>query len=253
MSEPGAPAVRVTMIRCATVLLEAPGLRLLTDPWFAMHLRGLPCFRRPSCAPQDLPPVDALLVSHLHPDHWDARAVARMNPVPPAAFLPPGALARLKAPLPGWRELAPWTSATLGPAEVFSVPGPHTGPDPAEVNYLVRLHGWGTFFFGGDARLDEGVLAEVRRRHGPVRLALLPVGGTRILGRRTVMSPADALRAADLLDAGLVVPMHEGGTWMSVPPLSLHPGRADHLDRLLQARGQSHRLLSLREGDSADL
>lgn len=253
MSEPGVARLCVTMIRCATLLLEAPGLRLLTDPWFSMHLRGLPCFRRPSCSPQALPAVDALLVSHLHPDHWDARAVSRMCPVPPVAFLPPGSLARLKGPLPGWRELAPWTSAMLGSAEVFSVPGPHTGPAPEEVNFLLSLPGWGTVFFGGDARLDEQVLTEVRRRHGAVRLALLPVGGTRILGRRTVMSPEDALRAADLLGASRIVPIHEGGIWMSVPPLSLHPGRAADLSRLLHARGESNRLLVLREGESADV
>ena len=83
-----------------------------------------------------------------------------------------------------------------------------------------------------------------------IRLALLPVGGTRILGRRTVMGPTDARDAALLLDAAVVIPIHEGGIWMSVPPLSLHPGRCRHLVSLFEGLGQRERVVHLREGET---
>jgi L-ascorbate metabolism protein UlaG (beta-lactamase superfamily) len=253
MSEPAAvaPSLTVTMIRCSTLLLSCGSVRLLTDPWFAMHLRGLPCFRRPGLRPEELPALDGLLVSHLHPDHFDRAAVARMTPPPRSALFPPGALARLQVPVGAdWRELPPWESTRIGPVGVTAVPGPHTLPGPEEINFVVDFPDFGAVFFGGDARLDADVLGRVKGL-APIRLALLPVGGTRIFGRRTVMGPGDAERAADLLGAERVVPIHEGGIWLSLPPASLHRGRARHLARAFARRGEADRVVVLREGESA--
>ena len=103
------------------------------------------------------------------------------------------------------------------------------------MNYYVRC-GEQTVFFGGDARLSEHY-AEARRRLGPVDVALLPIGGTLIFGRRTTLSPKDAARVASILDARVAIPIHEGGEWMPVPPASWHPGRNRHFVRDLQAEG----------------
>jgi L-ascorbate metabolism protein UlaG (beta-lactamase superfamily) len=249
--------LRVTLIRCSTVLLSWGGWHALTDPWFGRHLRGLPVFRRPGRRPEELPPLAAVLVSHLHPDHWDLPALRRLGRPPQRLLLPPGGIAAAGRGLetlggaPG--ELAPWTATDVGPVRVTAVPGPHTGPPPDEVNYVLEFPGWGAVFFGGDAKLARPVLTTVRRRHGPMRLALLPVGGTRILGVRTVMSPDDAAEAADLLGAERVVPLHEGGLWLSVPPLSLHPGRAAALAARFARAGQPERAIVLREGAAVEL
>lgn len=241
---------RVTMIRCATLLLEWGGFCVLTDPWFSMRLWVIPCRRRPGIAVEALPPVDAVLVSHLHPDHWDERAVARLRPAPRTVLFPPGGLARAGTAGPGWREVAPWTDTLVGEVRVFAVPGPHTGPGPDEVNYVLDFPGFGGVFFGGDARFERAVLGEVARRFAPVRVAMLPVSGTRVLGRRTVMSPREAEAAADLLRADVVIPIHEGGVWLSLPPLSLHPGRAQDLKDHFERRGEPDRVRVLAEGES---
>jgi N-acyl-phosphatidylethanolamine-hydrolysing phospholipase D len=246
-------ALRVTMIRCSTLLLEWRDQRWLTDPWFAMHLRGLPCFRRPGLQPRELPPLDAVWVSHLHPDHYDPRAMRR-SLVPPLRWIfPPGSREALGILPPGGEELAPWTSTRLGEVHLHAVPGPHTGPKPDEINFLAELPGWGRIFFGGDAKLDRGVLGRVRAERGPVRLALLPVGATRIFGVRTVMWPPLAAEAADILEADRVIPIHEGGIWMSVPPASLHRGRAMQLVEIMRARGEVQRVIHLRPGESTTL
>lgn len=250
---PGGVPLRVTFVRCSTVLLSWGDVHLLTDPWFGMHMRGLPVFRRPGLAPEALPPLAAVLASHLHPDHFDAPALRRLGRPPGRLLVPPGgaaALARERLPVRP-TELPPWTTTDVGPLRVTAVPGPHTGPPPAEVNYVVAHPAWGTLFFGGDARLDALLLDAVQRRCGPFRLALLPVGGSRILGVRTVMAPGDAVRAADILDADHVVPLHEGGLWLSVPPLSRHPGRSAHLVARFAARGERERAIVLAEGEGA--
>lgn len=251
-TRPGARRLRVTMIRCATLLLEWGDFRVLTDPWFSMRLWWIPCLRRPGIPVEALPPVDAVLVSHLHPDHWDAGAVARLRPSPRAVVFPPGGLARAGGGGPGWTELPPWNDVLVGEVRFFAVPGPHTGPGPNEINYVMDFSGFGRVFFGGDARFDRAVLGEVARRFAPVRLGMLPVGGTRVLGRRTVMSPAEAEAAADLLGAEVVIPIHEGGVWLSLPPLSLHPGRAADLRRRFERRGEPDRVRVLGEGEAWD-
>jgi L-ascorbate metabolism protein UlaG (beta-lactamase superfamily) len=252
MSSSGA-ALTVTMIRCSTLLLEWRGQRWLTDPWFAMHIRGIPCLRRPGLRSEDLPPLDAVWVSHLHPDHYDPKAMARCRGVPHRWVFPPGSAAALGGLPAGGEELAPWSSTRLGEVELTAVPGPHTLPKPDEINFVARLPGWGSLFFGGDAKLDRAVMRRIRTEHGPMRLAMLPVGATRIFGKRTVMCPPHAAEAADILEAERVIPIHEGGIWLSVPPASLHRGRAVHLQEIMRRRGQGQRVLLLREGERASL
>jgi len=246
------PTLEVTMIRCSTLLIRWGELTFLTDPWFRMHMRGLPCFKRPGRRAEELPPLSALLVSHLHADHWDEAALDRLVAPPKQCLLPPDGLRHIRRrPGVAYEEVAPWTSTTVGPATVHAVPGPHTFPPPDEVNYVVELPGWGRFFFGGDARFDIENLRRIGERFRPIRVALLPVGGTLIFGKRTTMGPDDAREAALVLDAGSVVPIHEGGIWMSVPPASLHPGRARHLRRMFKRRGEPQRVRVLSEGQTA--
>jgi len=244
----------VTMIRCSTLLLEWSGVRLLTDPWFRMQLRGIPCLRRPGLDPEQVGALNAVLVSHLHPDHYDRRAIARLQPQPERVLLPPGALERLgQAVGPGWTELPLWSETEFDGIKVWSVPGPHTLPGPEEINFVLELGEWGRVFFGGDARFHGPTLTEIGRRFAPFKLALLPVGGTLILGRRTVMSPDQAQRASRLLEAETVIPIHEGGIWLSLPPLSWHPGRARHLADLAALLGHPRTVHILAEGESVEL
>jgi len=247
--KPAAP-LKVTMIRCSTLLLQWEDTCFLTDPWFAMHLRGLPCFRRPGRNLDGIPALDAVFVSHLHPDHFDLTAVRRLRPSPGRVIFPPGALEALSDPDDDWEELAPWESTRVGPVEVWAVPGPHTLPGPEETNFVLDFPGWGKAFFGGDAKFDREVIEEIATKFAPFRLAMLPVGGSRIFGKRTVMSPSDAEMATDMLQAEKVIPIHEGGIWMSVPPLSMHPGRSSHLVEAFEKRGEPGRVQVLHEGRS---
>lgn len=220
----------IQLVRASTVLLELGNVRVLTDPWFGAQLRGLPCLVAPGVSLQELPRIDLVLASHLHPDHFDRRALRTIGHSELVLIGPVGTY-QLANGCPRRRllELAPWETVAIHGLKITATPSEHTWPPPNEINFVVEAPA-GTVFFGGDARYSNA-FAEIAQRFR-VDVALLPVGGTEIFGRRTVMDPEDALRAARLLGPSLVIPIHEGGTWLSVPPLSRHPGRAARLAKI---------------------
>jgi UDP-MurNAc hydroxylase len=72
--------MRVTLIGHASILVEMEGGTCLMDPiFFDPFEEGavVSCPRR-RVFPEKLPPVDLLVISHRHPDHFDLRSVARL-------------------------------------------------------------------------------------------------------------------------------------------------------------------------------
>lgn len=106
LSESG-PGLRVTWLGHATVLVEIDGLNVLTDPVFSQRaspfqFMGPKRYRGPPCTveqvenissgylrsgfyvcfnslSQQLPRIDAVVISHSHYDHLDAGSVASLN------------------------------------------------------------------------------------------------------------------------------------------------------------------------------
>ena len=64
------------------------------------------------------------------------------------------------------------------------------------------------------------------------------------------MGPRQAWQAARVMKAGYLIPIHEGGIWMSVPPLSLHPGRPEHLLALKGNDTESPEIVILKNGET---
>jgi len=74
--------LRVTWLGHATVLIQLDGASVLTDPVFSdsvgppylRHLPGVPRrYRRCPCTVEELPCIDAVVISHSHYDHLDYR------------------------------------------------------------------------------------------------------------------------------------------------------------------------------------
>lgn len=244
-------SLEICWLRTSSLLVRAGGTTILTDPWFGRTMRGLPVFRRPALGLDELPRIDLVLASHLHRDHFDPRAVARLGHPDLQIVGAPGteAFVRRKVPATAFarvQDLAPWTSLALGDAVLHATPAQHTGPPPPEVNFVVDLAGW-RLFFGGDARRSPHH-AQIAARYGAIDVALLPVGGTLIFGQRTTLDPHDAVQVCGALRPRWAVPIHEGGEWLSVPPASWHPGRARDFGRLLARSGLATRPVVLRPG-----
>jgi len=242
--------LRITLVRTSCLLLEYGGRRLLTDPWFETRMRFLPVFRQPGIPLASVPPLDLVLASHLHPDHFDDLAVKQLNHPGMSVVGTIGTAQRCAELGVGpVVELAPWQRAEVAGFGLVATPAEHTGPPPPEVNFLIEAGPW-RIFFGGDARWSRH-FQDIGDRLGPFDIALLPMGGTLIFGHRTTMGPADAVRACNALRPRWAIPIHEGGEWMPVPPASWHPGRHRHFVDLLDRSGLPVAPCVLRPGESA--
>jgi L-ascorbate metabolism protein UlaG (beta-lactamase superfamily) len=175
--------ITVSWIGHATLLVGIRGHWLLTDPVFSERLVGV--VRRqvePPLAPSELPPLDAILISHAHFDHLDLPSLRRLSDVP--LLVPSGLPAVLPRDLPQHPVVAldTWQSWTSGELRITAVPAAH-----GDGRYLIdrwhkRTHtGWvielggRTVYFAG----DTGYVAEQARELGrrfQIDVGLIPVG-----------------------------------------------------------------------------
>lgn len=215
--------LRVTFVNHATVLIQTDGVNILTDPNWSLRSAPVVGVRRrrpPGLRFDDLPPIDAVLVSHDHHDHMDVATLARLekrwHPAIFTGLRNGGFLARQG--IPGAHELDWWQTASIAPGvTVTAVPARHSsGRSPLRPNRtlwcgFVLSGPSGSIYFAGDTGWGAHfpVIAEAFPR---LRLALLPIGGFRPIWymREQHLGPVDAVAAERLLDAGTVVPMHFG-------------------------------------------
>ena len=232
-AEPGPPpprrlplgALRVTFVNHATVLLQAFGMNILTDPIWSKRCSPLETIgparvRPPGIRFEDLPPIDAVLLSHDHYDHMDVPTLRRLERAFPqariyaglgnAAFLR-GQHVRHVYDLDWWQEVRFGRATFIGvPAQHFSNRGFCDRNGTLFLGYVVRGAA-GSVYFAGDTGYAPH-FAEIRRRLGPLRLAVLPIGAYKPEWFMAPMhlSPAQALQAQADLGAPLAMGMHFG-------------------------------------------
>jgi L-ascorbate metabolism protein UlaG (beta-lactamase superfamily) len=210
-ARPLASGARVTFLGHASTVIEMDGVRLVTDP-VLRRLVG-PLYRRvPRPLTGPLVDPDAILISHLHLDHYDPRSLRLFRRDTPV-LAPVGAGLSLR-----WRgfndihEVAPGERVRIGSLEVLATDAKHRGTRhplaarTASLGYVVS--GSHSVYFAGDTGFFSGI-ADV----WPERLdvALLPIAGIGpLMPEFKHMSPRDAVRAMELLRPRLVVPIHWG-------------------------------------------
>jgi len=196
---------RITWIGHATVLLEADGARLLTDPLLRDRVMHLSRRTGPAQEPEAL---DGVLISHVHRDHLD-RASLRRVAGPDLTFVVPDGAAKLLRGVPCGtvHEVDAGDEVTVAGARVRAVPAWHDGrrrPGARELPTLGFVVDG--IWFAGDTDLDDG-LAELR---GAVDVALVPIWGWGPSLGPGHMDPEAAARAVAMVAPRVAVPIHWG-------------------------------------------
>jgi L-ascorbate metabolism protein UlaG (beta-lactamase superfamily) len=229
-----------TFIGNATTLLRLGSFTLMTDPNFVpaasrVYLGYGAWTRRlidPAMTPNELPPLDGVVLSHLHGDHFDGVARAAL-PYRMPIFTTPQAKRRLRRwrfravrGLPTW-ETYDWSRGRER-LRITAVPGRH-GPGPAGwllpdvmgsviellTDNVCRLR----LYITGDT-VNRPFLAQIPRRCGDIDAMIVHLGGTRLLGMLLTMDDRQGVDVARLIRPRLTIPVHYDDYKVFTSPLS---------------------------------
>ena len=206
--------VAITWIGHASFLIQFTDLNVLIDPNFANWLFLLKRIKRSGLKIQDLPPIDLVLLTHAHFDHFHKPTLRRL-PHPKIGVMPWG-VGDLAHNLGFARiiELEWWESFGQKDWLVTLTPSKHWGARTLHDRHrgyggFVLEHQGRKIYHAGDSAYFDG-FREIGERLTP-DVALLPIGAYHPESFRHVhMGPDEAVRAFKDLRARQLVPMHYG-------------------------------------------
>lgn len=255
--------LRMTWLGHSTVLIEIDGVRVLTDPVFGERVApvtfaGPKRFHQTPVSLSQLPPLDAVLLSHDHYDHLCAQSMKQIAKLGVPVITSLGVGARLEAMGVDPKrivELDWWEDYTLpgGALRFTATPAQHfSGRSLTDRNRTL----WSSWvmtsashrvFFSGDTGLTED-FREIGRLYGPFDVVMVEIGAWHPSWGTIHLGPENALRAFEMLRGKALFPVH----W-STFDLALHAWDepAETLVHLAQQGGQ--RILTPRLGRPFEL
>ncbi|MBE9212249.1 MBL fold metallo-hydrolase [Plectonema cf. radiosum LEGE 06105] len=215
----------------ATVLLRYAGLTILTDPNFLhqgnhVHLGyGIRSARRtnPAMEIEDLPALDMVVLSHMHEDHFDRVAEAKLNKNLPIITTHQAASSLESKGFSASQALNTWETMTVTKNDAWvritAMPGRH-GPQILSA-LLPSVNGnmleFGStididktlfrLYISGDTLMYEDIKA-IPQKYPDIDLALLHLGGTKILGILLTMDAKQGVQAIEIIAPDLSIPIH---------------------------------------------
>ena len=230
--------VTVTWIGHSTVLINLCGTTILTDPVLVKRIAPIHLgwhvnsgIRRISELPlkfSDLPPIDIILLSHAHYDHWDiaslkyfGNSTTAVIPLGTKDLIPKGHFGNVI-------EMAWQETRTVGPVKIAAFEINHWGKRHSREKakrsyngYIVSACGRRIIFFGdtafkikNKADLKKEINWAVRTGGGPFDICLIPIGA---YFYRIHLSPEEAWSLFNQIKGRFLLPIH-WGTFILTPP-----------------------------------
>lgn len=256
---------RLHFVGTATTVITLGRFTLLTDPNFLRRGQraylgwGLssPRLTDPAIAPEELPALDAVVLSHLHGDHFDRVSRDRLDRRAPV-LTTPHAVRRLDRWGFTTEPLETWDQRVLRKdgeeLVVTSLPAVHARGllgkmlPPVMGTMLEHRVGGRTrrrVYLSGDTLTGDHV-DQIRSRFADIDAAVVHLGGTRVLFRTVTMDAAQGVDFVERCGPSVVVPVHYDDYKVFRSPLS------DFVDRA-RARGLAAALRTPGRGETISL
>lgn len=220
---PPPPGLRAIWLGHSSVLIEMDGLRFLLDPIFSDYASpfqwiGPKRFAPPPIALSELPPIDAVLISHDHYDHLDMHTVQYLATRGSHFLVPLGIGAHLEA----WGILASqitdldwWESHRLGQITFVCTPSQHYSGRGLFDRMETLWASWAALgprhrvFYSGDTGFSDH-FQHIGQRFGPFDLSVVKIGayGPSDYWRDVHIDPEEAIRAHLDVQARVLLPVH---------------------------------------------
>jgi L-ascorbate metabolism protein UlaG (beta-lactamase superfamily) len=221
---PPASGLRITWIGHSSLLIEIDGKRILTDPvWsnrvsFSQYM-GPKRFFAPPLTLQELPPLDAVIISHDHYDHLDKNTISFFanSAIPFYCSLGVGRYLERFGIVKNYITEMDWgDSVMLGndcvitatPARHFSGRGILNRNETLWSSFIIKGHTH-NLFFGADSGWFEG-FNDIGKAFGPFDLTILEIGAYGKHWADIHMGPNHATNAHLALKGKVMMPIHWG-------------------------------------------
>lgn len=194
--------LNLTYVGHASVLIRNESFRLLTDPFYGNKiLWGLKRKIPPAYQPKQLPDIDFILISHTHPDHYNADNILRI-PGKPTVIMPWRRGRELRKHGMQVVELRPWQEFERNGLKVTAIPARHMWGNC--LGYVIEVDKKKIYFTG-----DTKLFSEVKKLRGQgIDLVLLPYGGYPFLG--SIWTTSQAVEAIKIIQPKMCIPIHWG-------------------------------------------
>jgi len=230
----------VQFIGNATLLIRYGDLIILTDPTFihrheqvsigcGMHSTRL---TDPAMEIGDLPPLDLIVLSHFHGDHFDQVAERELDKSIPIVTTREAAIELQERGFRQAKAMETWSSVSVEKGDlrlrITSMPGRH-GPLLSEIimpevmGSMLEFeisggHRYRLYITGDTLIIDD--LKDIPSRYPDIDLALLHLGGTRVLGILVTMDAKQGVEMVRLVRPHLAIPIHYNDYDVFKSPLS---------------------------------
>ena len=220
--------VRLSYVGHASWLIQAAGLNILVDPVWSdraspFSFAGPKRHNAPGIAFEALPPIDIVLVSHGHYDHLDVATLSRLAAkFTPRVVTPLGndaamraADSAIRAEAFDWHQrvdLGSGMAVTLVPTRHWTARGLFDRNKALWASFVLETPAGKLYIVCDSGYGDGSHFRRVAEAHGPLRLAILPIGAyePRWFMRDQHMNPSDAVKALADCGASQALAHHHG-------------------------------------------